>query len=76
MVNKCFLNTNTMVTRKVMPTARTLEKEWKQVLRESVGTVTKSDETSTVCIWAGGFQYPAACSRLGRVSKLMTRLFL
>jgi hypothetical protein len=30
-----------------MPTARTLEEKWKQVLRESAGTVTKAVETNT-----------------------------
>jgi hypothetical protein len=76
MVNKCFLNTNTTLKRKLMPTARTLEEEWNQVLRESMGTVTKADETSTGCIWAAGDHYVAVRSRLGCVSKLMSRLFV
>jgi hypothetical protein len=76
MVNKCFLNTNTTLKLQLMPTARTLEEEWKQVLRVSLGTVTKADETSIGCIWAAGFHYVAVRSRLGRVSKLMVRLLL
>jgi hypothetical protein len=52
MVNKCFLNSNTTLKRQQMPTARKLEEEWKQVVREILGTVTKADERSTGCIWA------------------------
>jgi hypothetical protein len=76
MVNKCFLNTKSILTRQIIPTARKLEEEWKQVVRESVDTVTKADETRTGCIWAAGFRYVAVHSRLERVSKLMNRLFL
>ena len=45
-VNKGFLNTNTAITRQLMRTSRTVEAEWTQVLRESVGTGTKEDESS------------------------------
>ena len=37
----CFLNTNIAITRRLIQTARTLEAEWWQILRESVGTGTK-----------------------------------
>jgi hypothetical protein len=76
MVNKCFLNKNTTLRRQQMPTARTLEEEWNQVLRESLGTVTKADENTTGCIWAAGDHYVAVRSLLGCVSKLMNRLFV
>jgi hypothetical protein len=76
MVNKCFLKTNTTLKRQIIPTARTFEEELKHVLRESFVTVTKADESSTGCIWAAGFHYVAVRSRLGRVSKLMVRIFL
>jgi hypothetical protein len=34
-----------------MRTARTLEAEWRQVLRGSVGTGTKEDEWTRLCCW-------------------------
>ena len=45
-------------------------------LRGSVGTGTKEDESSTVCVWAAGFHHITARSRLARVLKRMNRLFL
>jgi hypothetical protein len=60
-----------MLKPKPMSTARTLEEEREQVLRESVGKVAKKNETSNVWIWASGFHYVAARTRLGRVSKIM-----
>jgi hypothetical protein len=33
-----------------MRTARVLEAEWRQVLRGSVGMMTKEDESSTQCV--------------------------
>jgi hypothetical protein len=59
-----------------MRTARTLEAEWRQVLRGSVSTGTKEDESSTGCIWPAGFHHVKARSLLARVLKLMNRLFL
>jgi len=45
-------------------------------LRESVGTGTKEDESSTGCICATVFHHVTAHSRLARVMKLTNRLFL
>jgi hypothetical protein len=53
-----------------------LEAEWRQVLWESVGTVTKEDESSNGPVWAAGFQDVKAHSHLARVLKLMNHLFL
>jgi hypothetical protein len=59
-----------------MRTARTLQAEWMQVLRGSMGTGTEEDETSTGRVWAAGFRHVTARSRLVRVLKLTNRLFL
>jgi hypothetical protein len=59
-----------------MRTARTLQAEWWEVLRGSVGTGTMKNESSTGRIWATGFRHVTARSRLARVLKLMNRLFL
>jgi hypothetical protein len=59
-----------------MLTARMLEAEWRQVLRESVSTGTKKDESSTGRVWGAGFHHVTARSSLARVLKLMNRLFL
>jgi hypothetical protein len=59
-----------------MRTARTLETEWRQVLRGSVGTGTKEDESSTGRVWAAGFHNVMAHCRLAAVLKLTNRLFL
>jgi hypothetical protein len=59
-----------------MRTARTLEAEWKQVLRGSVSTGTQEDESGTGRVWAAGFHHVTARSRLARVVKLVNRLFL
>jgi hypothetical protein len=47
LINRGFLNTNTAITRQLMLTARTLEAEWWKVLRGSVSTGAKEDETCT-----------------------------
>jgi hypothetical protein len=59
-----------------MRTARTLEAEWRQVLRGSVSTGAKEDESRPGRVWAAGFHHFVARSRLARVLKLMNRLFL
>jgi hypothetical protein len=56
--------------------ARTLEAEWRQVLRRSMGTGTKEHESSTGRICAAGFHHVKARSRLAHVLKLTNRLFL
>jgi hypothetical protein len=50
-----------------MGTARTVEVEWLQVLRGSVGTGAKEDESSTGRAWAAGFYHVRVCSRLAGV---------
>jgi len=45
-------------------------------LRESVGTGTEEDESSTGRIWAAGFHHVTSRSRLARVWKLMNSLYL
>jgi len=72
----CFLNINTAITRRLIRTARTLEAEWWQVSGEVLSTATKEDESSTGRVWAAGFHHVTARSGLGRVLKLMYRLFL
>jgi hypothetical protein len=59
-----------------MRRARTLEAKWRHVLRRSVGTWAKKDESSTGRVWAAGFHHVTARSRSARVFKLMDRLFL
>jgi hypothetical protein len=59
-----------------MRTARTLEAEWRNVLRVSVSTGAKEDESSTERIWAAGFHNVMTQSLLARVLKLMKPLFL
>jgi hypothetical protein len=59
-----------------MRTARTLEAEWRQVLRGSMHTGAKEVESSTGCVWGAGFQHVMARSRLAGVLKLMNCLFL
>jgi hypothetical protein len=59
-----------------MRTARTLEAEWRQVLRGSVGTGAKEDQSSIGRVWAAEFHHVTARSRFARVLKLMNRLFL
>jgi hypothetical protein len=62
--------------RELIQTARTLEAEWRQVLRESVSTGAKEDESGTGRVWASGFRHVTARSRLAGVLKLTKRLFL
>ena len=45
-------------------------------LRESVGTGTKEDGSSTGHVWAAGFHHVTARSRLAGILKLMNCLFL
>ena len=66
----CFPNINTAIMRQLIRTARTLEAEWWQVLRGSVGTGTKEDELSIGRFWTAGF---TARSRLARIFKLVNR---
>jgi hypothetical protein len=72
------MNTNNAITRQLMRTARTLETEWWQVMRGSVSTGEKKDESSTgrVLALAAGFHHVTASSHLARVFKFMNRLFL
>jgi hypothetical protein len=62
-----FLNTNTSITRQPVRIARTLEAEWKQVMRGSVRTGAKEDESSTGRVWTAGFNHFTARSRLAGV---------
>jgi hypothetical protein len=48
-----------------MQTASTLEAEWRKVLRGSVSTGAKEDESSTGRVWAAGFHRVTVRSRLG-----------
>jgi hypothetical protein len=50
--------------------------EWRQLLRESMGTGVMEDESSNGHIWASGFHHVTACSRLVGVLKLVNCLFL
>jgi hypothetical protein len=59
-----------------MRTAITLEAEWRQVLRGSMGEGTKEDESSTGRIWAAGSHHGTACSHLACISKLVNHLFV
>jgi hypothetical protein len=59
-----------------MGTARTLEAERREVLRGSVSTGAKEDESRTGRIWAAVFHHVTARSRFARVLKLMNPLFL
>jgi hypothetical protein len=59
-----------------MRTARTLEAEWGQVVRGSVSTGAKEDESTIGRVWAAGFHHVTTCSRLARVLKSMNRSFL
>jgi hypothetical protein len=54
----------------------TLEREWRQALRGSVGTEEKEDESSTGRIWDAGFHPVMARSYVAGVLKLMNSLFL
>jgi hypothetical protein len=51
LINKGFLNTNTVMMQQLMRTARMLEAEWRQVLWGSMSTGAKEDESSTGRIW-------------------------
>jgi hypothetical protein len=59
-----------------MRTARKLEAEWRKILRGSVGTGTKKDESSTGRVLAAEFHHVTARSRFAHVLKLMNCLFL
>jgi hypothetical protein len=59
-----------------MRTAKTLEAEWRQVLRGRVSTGAQEDESRTERVWAAGFHIFTARSRLAGVLKRMNRLFI
>jgi hypothetical protein len=59
-----------------MQTKRTVEAEWRQVVRGSVSTGAKGDESSPGRIWGARFRHVTTRSRLAGVLKLMNRLFL
>jgi hypothetical protein len=59
-----------------MRTARMLEAEWSQVLRGSMSTGAKEDESVTWRVWAAGFHHVTARSCLAGILKLTNRLFL
>jgi hypothetical protein len=59
-----------------MWTARTLEAQWRQVLRGSMSTGPKEDKPSTGRSWAAGFHHVTARSRVAHILKLINRLFL
>jgi hypothetical protein len=48
-----------------MRTPRTLEAEWRQVLRRSVSTGAKEDESNTGRVWAAGSHHVMARFSLG-----------
>jgi hypothetical protein len=70
------MNTNTAIMWQRMRTARTLEAEWRKVLRGSVSTGAKEDKSSNGHVWAAGFHCVMARSRLAGVLKLKNRLLL
>jgi hypothetical protein len=70
------MNINTAIMRQLMRTARTLEAEWRHVLRGSVSTGIEEDKLSTGRVWAAEFHHVTARSSLARVLKLMNRLVL
>ena len=76
MANKGFLNTHcdNIATNSNSEKARS--RMWWRVLRGSVSTGTKQDESSTGRVWAAGFRHVPARSGLAGVLKLMNRLFL
>jgi hypothetical protein len=62
--------------RQLMRTARTLETEWRQVLRGRMCTGTKEYESINERVWPAGFHHVTARSHLARILKLMKRLFI
>jgi hypothetical protein len=58
-----------------MWTARTLEAEWRQVLRGSVSTGAEEDDSSKGRVWAAGFHHVTARSRLASVWNLRAVYF-
>jgi hypothetical protein len=76
LINKGFLNTNIAITWQLMLTARMLEAEWRKVLKGSMGTGTKEDESSTGSVWAAGFHHVMTRSHLACILKLINNLFL
>jgi hypothetical protein len=53
--------------QQLMRTARTLEAEWRQVLRGNVSTGAKEEESCTGHVRAAGFHHVTAWCRLMRV---------
>jgi hypothetical protein len=60
----------------LLRTARTLEAEWRQILRGSVITGAEEDESITGRVWAAEFHHVTARSRLACFLKRMKRLVL
>jgi hypothetical protein len=77
MVNKGFLNTNNAITQQLMRTARTLEADWRQVMRGNMSLGPKEDVSSwpTGRVWAAGFHHVTASSHLVGILKLTNHLF-
>jgi hypothetical protein len=67
--NKGFINTINAITRIPMRTARNLEPEWRCVLRVSLSTGGKEDETITGRVSAARFHHVTASSLLVHVFK-------
>jgi hypothetical protein len=65
-----------MITRQLMQTARTLEAEWWQVVRGSVSTGARDDESSAGRVWTAWFRHVTARSRLEGGLKPTNRLFI
>jgi hypothetical protein len=63
------------MTRQLMRSERTLEADWRQVLRGSVGMGIKEDESSTGRFWAAGFHHVTARPRLAGFLIIMNSLF-
>jgi hypothetical protein len=59
-----------------MRTARTIEAEWRQVLRGGFSTGAKEDKSVIKRVWVAGFHHFTARSELAGVLKPMSRLFL
>jgi hypothetical protein len=70
------MNTNAAVSRHLMRTARTLEAEWRHILRVSVSTGEKEDESGTGRVWVAEFRHVTTCSHLVGLLKLTNQLFI
>ena len=75
--HKGFLYKNTMITSNYSNSnSKSAKSRMVASLQGSMGTGKKEDESSTGCIWAGGFHHVMARSRLARVFKLMDHSFV